>query len=104
VSLFLYFFLPYLLLHHLHILSFMPTNNLFHLNGIFCRMTLRLQWQGSMVTPLTMKGGSQSVGLTHELPGADVSQGRSPPSQQNLLAMVRTLYTHFSMSPHGASY
>lgn len=45
-----------------------------------------------MVMPLTVKGGGERVGLTHQLPGADVSQGRSPPSQQNLLTTVHTLH------------
>ncbi|PNF30690.1 hypothetical protein B7P43_G06086 [Cryptotermes secundus] len=51
-------------------------------------ITLHLQWQDKMVMPLTMKGGGERVGLTHQLPGADVSQGRSPPSQKNLLTTV----------------
>ncbi|KDR09150.1 uncharacterized protein LOC110838941 isoform X2 [Zootermopsis nevadensis] len=49
---------------------------------------LYLQQQGDMVVPLTMKGGGQRVGLTHQVPGADMSQGRSHPSQEDLLITV----------------
>jgi hypothetical protein len=41
-----------------------------------------------VAVPITVKGGGQRVGLTHQLPGADMSQGRNSLSQQDLLAMV----------------
>jgi len=51
-------------------------------------------WQHKVEVPLPMKGGDEKVELVHQMPGADVSQGRSPPSQQDLLAMVLMLHMH----------
>jgi len=54
-------------------------------------------WQHKVEAPLPMKGGGERVELVHQMPGADVSQGRSPPIQQDLLTMVLTLHMHESV-------
>jgi hypothetical protein len=59
-----------------------------------CRVGLYLQQQDDVNLPLTMTGRGQRVELRHQLPGADISQGRSPPNQEDLLTMVRSLQVH----------
>jgi len=54
-------------------------------------------WQHKVEAPLPMKGGGERVELVHQMPGADVSQGRSPPRQQDLLTTVLTLHMHTSV-------
>jgi hypothetical protein len=54
-------------------------------------------WQHKVEAPLPMKGGVERVELVHQMPGADVSQGRSPPIQQDLLTMVLMLHMHASV-------
>jgi len=54
-------------------------------------------WQHKVEAPLPMKGGGERVELVHQMPGADVSQGRSPPIQQDLLTMVLMLHMHASV-------
>jgi hypothetical protein len=49
-------------------------------------------WQHKVEAPLPMKVGGERVELVHQMPGADVSQGRSPPNQQDLLTMVLMLH------------
>jgi hypothetical protein len=54
-------------------------------------------WQHKVEAPLPMREEVERVELVHQMPGADVSQGRSPPSQEDLLTMVLIVYIHASV-------
>jgi hypothetical protein len=54
-------------------------------------------WQHKVEVPLPIKEGNDRVELVHQMPGTDVTQGRSPPSQQELLTMVLMLHMHASL-------
>lgn len=60
-------------------------------------MSLYMLWQHKVEVPLPIKEGNDRVELVHQMPGTDVTQGRSPPSQQELLTMVLMLHMHASL-------
>ncbi|PSN55285.1 hypothetical protein C0J52_01781 [Blattella germanica] len=55
------------------------------------RMELHQETLGTIKESISVKGGGEKVGLRYEMPSADVSQGRSPPSQKQLISAVKKM-------------
>ncbi|XP_069680724.1 vitellogenin isoform X2 [Periplaneta americana] len=58
---------------------------------LISRVQLTLQEQGDIKAQIAVKGGGVRAGLLYRLPDEDVTQGRSPPSQGDLLDAVNEI-------------